>query len=185
MKQKFTLATPIIVFGLIIVVLILSYNLHNLNRTIEAIKSEKIVQNHIEEKMTSIENRVNNIEVEMPKQNQNQFVRSTELELKRIEDLLNKVDEIETVYGIITGLDQSKGIILNVELADTQENVKIKLAANCTQYMITEIALAPIDTTEFVKRLEEELKNGYSQGFTFKIVNGKAVHIYQGWGSLN
>lgn len=183
MKQKLTLAIPIIVLGLIIVVLVLSYNLYHLNTTIEAIKSDNNTQNHLDDKMTSFENRVKNIEFEMP--NQNQFVRSIELELSRIEDLLNKVDGLETVYGIITGLDQSRGIILNVELADTQENIQIKLAENCTQYMITEIALAPIDTDEFVKLLEEELKNGYPQGFTFKMVNGKAVHIYQGWGGLN
>jgi len=185
MKEKLTLGKPIIVLGLIIVLLVLSYNLHNLNKTIEAMKSDKILQNHLDEKMTSIESRVNNLKFEMPNQNQNQFVRSTELRLNRIEDLLNKVDGLKTEYGIITGIDKSRGIILNVKLADTQENIQIKLAENCTQYMITEIALAPIDTHEFVKRLEEELKNGYPQGFTFKIVNGKAVHIYQGWGGLN
>ncbi len=116
---------------------------------------------------------------------QNQFIRSTILELNRIEDLLNKVDGFETVYGIITGIDESREIILNVELADTQEKIQIKLAENCTAYMIAQFSLALIDTEEFVKLLEEEIKNGFPQGFTFKIVNGKAVQIYQGWGDLS
>ena len=184
MKEKLTLVTSIIVLVLIIVVLILSYNLHNLNTAIEAMKSDKVIQNNLEED-NSIENRVNNLELEMRNQNLNQFVRLTKLELNRIEDLLNKVDGLETVYGIITGLDQSREVILNVELADTQENIQIKLAEDYTPYMITEIALAPIDTEEFVKVIEKDLKNESPQGFTFKILNGKAVQVYQGWGGLN
>ncbi len=184
MKEKSTLITPIIVSILIIIILILSNNLHNLNTAVEAMKSDKVIQNHIEEKITSIENRINDLEIEMPHQNLDQFIRSITLELNRIEDLLNKVDRLETVYGIITGIDKSREVILNVELADTQENVQIKLAEDCTQYMITEIARVPIDTEEFIKMVEQDLKNDFQQGFTFKIVNGKAVQIYQGWGDL-
>lgn len=184
MREKLTLATPIIGLILIIGILILSNNLYNLNTTVEAIKSNENIQNHLEEKITSIENRISNLEFEMPNQNLDQFIKATILELDRIEDLLNKVDGLETIYGTITELDKSREIILNVELADTQENVQIKLADNCTQYMIAQFARAPIDTEEFLKLLEEDLKNESPQGFTFKIVNGKAVQIYQGWGGL-
>jgi len=184
MKEKLTLATSIIVLILIIVVLVLSNNLRNLNTTLETMKSDKVIENHLEAKVTSIESRVNDLEFEMPNQNLDQFIKSTALELNRIEDLLNKVDGLETVYGIITGLDKSREVILNVELEDTQENIQIKIAENCTSYMIAQFGVAPIDTEEFLKLLEEELKNGFPQGFTFKIVNGKAVQIYQGWGSL-
>lgn len=180
MKEKLTLATPIIVSILIIVILILSNNLHNLNTTVEAMKSDNLA-----EKVTSIENSVNNLKFEIANETLDQFIKSTVLELNRMEDLLNKVDGLETVYGAITGLDRSREVILNVEVADTQENIQIKLAENCTYYRIGQFALGPIDTEEFLKNLEEELKNKVRQGFTFKIVNGKAVQIYQGWGGLS
>ncbi len=44
MKEKLTLATPIILLILIIVILILSNNLNNLNTTIEVMKSDKVIQ---------------------------------------------------------------------------------------------------------------------------------------------
>lgn len=185
MKAKITLVTPIIVVILIVVMLILSYNLHNLNTTVEAMKSDEFIENHLEEKIMAIENRVNNLEIEIPDQNLDQFIRSTILELNRMEDLLNKVDGLETVFGVINSLDKSSQIILDVELADTQENIQIKLADNCTVYVAGQFTRIPIDTQEFIKMVEQDLKKDFQQGFTFKIVNGKAVQIYQGWGDLS
>ncbi|SDK11282.1 hypothetical protein [Natronincola ferrireducens] len=185
MKAKLTLVTPSTVVILIVVILILSYNLYNLNTTVEAMKSNEVIENHLEEKITDIENRVNNLEIEMPNQNLDQFIRSTILELNRMEDLLNKVDGLETVFGVITGLDKSSQIILDVELADTQENIQIKLAENCTAYVAGQFTRVPIDTEEFIKMVEQDLKKDFQQGFTFKIENGKAVQIYQSWGDLN
>lgn len=185
MKEKVTLATSIIVLILIIVILILSNNLYNLNRTVEAIKSEDFIESHIEERITSIENSLNSLALDMPNEDLNQFIIATRMELNRIEDLLNKIDGLETVYGIITGLDKSREVILDVELHDTQESIQIKFAENCTVYMIGQFTLGPIDTEEFLELLEKELVDGLPQGFTFKIVNGKAVQIHQGWGDLN
>ncbi|SCY55919.1 hypothetical protein [Alkaliphilus peptidifermentans] len=185
MKEKLTLVTPTIVLVLIILILFLSNNLYNLNTTVEEMKSDKVTQNHLIEKITNIEKRINNMELEMPDENLNQFIIATTFDLNRIEDLLNKVDGLETVYGIITGLDKSREVILDVELADTQENIQIKLAENCTVYMVGQFARAPIDTEKFLTLMEEDLKNGFKQGFTFKIVNGRVVQIYQGWGGLS
>jgi len=185
MKEKLTAAILIIVLILIIVILILSNNLNNSNTTVEAIKSDEVIENHLEEKITSIENRINNLELEMPDEDLNQFIIAITMDLNRIEDLLNKVDGLETVYGIITGLEKSRAVILDVELADTKENIQIKLAENCTTYMVGQFAKELIDTEAFLKVVEEDLENEFTQGFTLKIVNGKAVQIYQGWGNLN
>ena len=184
MKEKLTLATPLIVLILIIVILILGSNLYNLNTTVESMKSDEVIENHLEEKIFSIENRINTLELDMPDENLNQFIIATTLDLNRMEDLLNKVDGLETVYGIITGLDKSRGVTLDVELADTQESIKIKLADNCTVYMAGQFTRGQIDTATFIKMVEQDLKNDFQQGFTFKMVNGKAVQIYQGWGDL-
>lgn len=185
MKGKLILTTSIIVSILIIGILILGNKLDNLNKTVEAMKSGEAIERHLEEKITSIENKVNDLEIEMCDQNAENFIRSTILELNRMEDLLNKIDGLETVFGIITGLDKSSEIILDVELADTHENTQIKLAENCTVYVVGQFTRVPIDIEEFIKMVEQDLRNDFQQGFTFKIVNRKAVQIYQGWGDLS
>lgn len=173
-------------------VLSISFNTQDfLEGSIESVKNEeaeKSINNHLEEKLNGIEKRVNHLENDMPDQDLEQFIKTTLLEFNRIEDLLHKVDGLETKFGIITGLNQSAGTretIFNVELADTQENIQIKADENCTVYMIGQFARAPIETEEFLEMMEQDLMNDFQQGFTFKLVNGKAVHIYQGWGALN
>lgn len=203
MKEKLTLATSVIGLILIVGVLILGNNLYNLNTTVEAMRSDRaieipyekirqldLLQLHIEEKVANFESRIDNLEYKIPNQDLDQFIWSTIAELNRIEDLLNKIDGLETVYGVITDLNKSSQISLNVRVAkldvkgnyhDTQENIEIKLAENYTPYMVGQFTLAPIDNEEFIKVVEQDLKNDFQQGFTFKIVKGKVVQIYQGY----
>ncbi len=191
MKMKLAYVNAFIIVVLIGVTLSLSDNLHNLKTTVEAMKHEEVEEineSQLEEEMDGIEERVSNLEIEMPDQDLNQFIKSTLLEFNRMEDLLHKMDGLETKFGIINGLRQSRETmetILDVELADTQENIHIIVDENCTVYMIGQFARAPIETEAFMEMMEQDLKNDFQQGFTFKILNGKAVHIYQGWGELN
>ena len=173
-------------------VLSISFNTQDfIEGNMEAMKNEeaeKNTKNQLEEKITGIEKKVDHLENDMPDQDLEQFIITTQLEFNRIEDLLHKVDGLETKYGIITGLNLSADpmeTIFDVELADTQENIQIKADESCTVYMIGQFAKAPIETAEFLQMMEQDLMNDFQQGFTFKIVNGKAVQIYQGWGELN
>lgn len=183
-KSKTTLIMTAIVVILVIVVIIFGYALYNMSLTVEAMKSDVIKNKALEDEIYSIEKAIGNIEIEMPEQNIDQYIRATSLQLNRIEDLLNKVDGLGTIFGVITDIDKSNEIILEVELADIKEIIRVRMADNCTVYMITEISSVPVETEEFIKMLEEDLKGGFNQGFTFKIVGEKAVQIYQGWGEM-
>lgn len=184
MKEKSTLITGIILSILIIIIIALSNNLYHLNRTVQSMNKDAVSETPIEESIASIENRIKNLELEMPKDDLNQFIAMITLDLNRTKDLLNKVEGLETVFGKIVALDQSSDVIFEVELVDTQENIQIKRAKNCTVYMAGQYTSVLIDMDEFLVNLEADLESNFIDGFTFKMVDGLVVQIYQGWGEL-
>ncbi len=187
MKEKSTFI--VLVLGLILTmgILILANNLYKLNTSVEEsyerIENLDLLESRMEEKFANLKNR-------LPKEDLDQFIWATTAELNRVEDLLNKMDELETVYGVITGINRVNPMSLDVSLtrldtkgnySETKEKMKITLAEKYTPYMAGQLTLAPIPKGEFIDAIEKNLKNDLQEGFTFKTIGGKAVQIYQGY----
>lgn len=125
----------------------------------------------------------------MPNQSLTDFIATTNSDLERINELLNKTDAIETVYGIITRISKEEQVSFNILLVEidnhgkfqkTEEVRKIKCESDFKPYMTGQYSLSSISREEFISFIEESLKNNFEEVFTFKIINGRIVQIHQG-----
>lgn len=179
MKNKPALlitATAIIVLA---VLLMAANHLQDLESEAEALGNDSVEEIDLQRDITSLESRLSHLEHQIPRVDLEQSIQRANMELAYVEDLLNKVAEIETVFGRITGYDTTEGILLEVALLGTEETIEISLADNSTQYMVTEITWAPISTEDFIEFLQEAEEDS-EELFTFKMIDGKAVQIFQG-----
>lgn len=179
MKSKPALYITATVIIMLAVLLMAAHHLQDLESEAESLENELVEEIDLRRNITSLESRLNHLEHRMPRVDLEQRIQATNMELVYVADLLNKVREIETVFGRITGYDTTEGIILEITLLETEEIIKIPLAENSTQYMVTEITWAPIDTEVFIDFLHEA-EGDKEEVFTFKIIDGKAVQIFQG-----
>jgi len=179
MKNKPALlitATAIIVLA---VLLMAANHLQDLEGEAEALGNDSVEEIDLRRDITSLESRLTHLEHQIPRVDLEQSIQRANMELSYVEDLLNKAMEIETVFGRITGCDTTEGILLEVALLGTEETIEISLADNSTQYMVTEITWAPISTEDFIEFLHEAEEDS-EELFTFKMIDGKAVQIFQG-----
>jgi hypothetical protein len=161
------------------VILIAANHLQDLNSEVITLENERAEETELRGEVAALESRLNHLEHRMPKRDLEQSAQQATMELSYVEDLLGKVSEIETVFGRIIGYEASEGILLQVDIMDSNETVEIPVADNCTLYMVTEIIWAPIASKDFMEFLEEAAVDS-SEVFTFKMVEGKAVQIFQG-----
>lgn len=161
------------------VILIAANHLQDLNSEVIALENERAEETELRVEVAALESRLNHLEHRMPKTDLEQSAQQAAMELSYVEDLLGKVSEIETVFGRIIEYDASDEMLLTVEILDSQEIIELPLADNYTPYMVTEITWAPITSKDFMEFLEEAAEDS-SEVFTFKILEGKAVQIFQG-----
>lgn len=165
--------------------IILSINHFDLRNRVYSIETSSDLESNLEERFTVVESELNKYSFENIERNISQLGSMYTLELSRMEDLINRVEGIDTVYGQITGMSEtSTDLNLDIVLADSNETSRVYLEDDCSVYMISENGLVLIDLSEFKKYLGADLDNAINSGYTFKLIEGKVVHIYQGWGSL-
>lgn len=165
--------------------IILNINYFDLRNRVNSIETSSDLESNLEERFTVVESELNKYSFENIERNISQLGSMHTLELSRMEDLINRVEEIDTLYGQITGVSEtSSDLNLDIVLADSNETIRVYLEDDCSVYMISENGLVLIDLSEFKKNLGADLDNGIISGYTFKLIEGKVVHIYQGWGSL-
>lgn len=169
MKDKVRVIMSIAIIILAISSLVISFQLNQLSNTVQAMNRD--------EHDLSQENRMMQLEDQL----QRQFL-TTEKDLNRLSDLLSKVQGLDTLIGTTVAVDQSNGILFDVEIRDTKELIQLKVADNCTFYLAGQFTSERVDTETFLNLLNANLANNTPDGFTFKIVNGQAVQVYQGWG---
>lgn len=192
MKQKSDLLTKGVLLIFSVIIIILAYNLYQLNSKVQRLENQDIASlsteatqvqfEQVDEKISRIESDLEQLLLAMPNSDLTQFVSATTLELARIEELLNKMDGIETVYGKITDLkiNDEKEMTLVVEIPKQQEVVTLELTENCTFRVVGQFSLVPIETKEFVAMITQNLEDNFYDRFTFKMIGEKVVQIYQG-----
>lgn len=167
-------ATIIIMFS---VLLIAANHLKDLDKEDNLLENEVAEAKDFQREISALESRLTHLEEQMPGVDTAQSLKAANMELIYIKDLLNKVTEIETFFGKITGYEIRESILLEVELLESDDIIKVPLAKECTQYMVTEFTFGPVTTEEFLEYLDgSEDKN--SEVFTVKMIDGKAVQIF-------
>lgn len=183
MKIKVSLYVMIIILALALIILSSKY--FDLKSSVDSIQANLDLEYNLAERFTIIESELNKYSFENIERNISQLGSLYTLELSRMEDLINRVDRIHTIYGQITGMSEmSSELNMDILLADSSETSRVYLDENCSAYMISENGLVLIDFSEFKKYLGKDLDDGVNSGYTFKLIEGKVVHIYQGWGSI-
>ena len=191
MKKFFTFFLTIIIIFLLVMVVSLSMDIHRLEASIGSIEDDnyivdlqekteelRLLQLNMEEEILNVENHLNS------------YIKSADANSQRLEDLLNKTDVIETEYGMNTSIYKGDQISLNIlplevdnqgEYIKGQWNRTIRCDNDFTPYLISEIGLVAISRESFIESIESEIEDNSEIPYTFKIVRGRAVQIYQGY----
>lgn len=186
--SKFTLVVVLIILSL--VVLSLMMDGQRIQRSMETMEGGNKTE-ELEKRIELLELSDFQAKEELSKieANHNNFVKSLELEKQRTIDLLNKTDGLETIYGVIDSLsgDRQKYINIKEMVKDSEGEYSLndrasRLVADndFTPYMFTEIGLTALSQEEFLSFIEDEIANESEEIFTFKVIKGKIVQIYQG-----
>lgn len=191
MKRTSKILLVIIILVLSLVIISLLMDGQRIERTIETIKDDyqgEEIQRKIKElELGLLKMEDKNLNLEL---SHNDFVRDTQAQLERLEELLNKTDALETVYGLITSISGDQEIsfnILTVEVDDlgeyipSERNRLIRSENDFTAYLISETGLVSSSQEKFLNTVENEIQDNNQMPYTFKIVKGKAVQIYQGY----
>lgn len=204
MKEKIVVFAIVIVLILTTVILLFNNDINKLNASVETMEYDsditilhseieqlKLLQIEMETEIASLEKEVNSIRGELPNVFLEEFIWTTDTDFNRVEELLNRIDGIKTVYGFLTGVNRGKEISFSIKLGElddegkyvkTEKDMEIIFDEYFTPYMAGQYTLSPMDSDEFVNLMERDLATTQEQYLTFKMVNGKAVQIYQGWG---
>lgn len=167
-------ATIIIMFS---VLLIAANHLKDLDKEDNLLENEVAEVKDFQREISALESRLTHLEEQMPGVDTAQSLKAANMELIYIKDLLNKVTEIETFFGRVTGYEIRESILLEVELLESDDIIKVPLAEECTQYMVTEFTFGPVTTEEFLEYLDGS-EDKTSEVFTVKMIGGKAVQIF-------
>ncbi len=177
MDNKPVLLITATIIIMISVLLIAVNHLKDLDNEDNLLENEVAEVKDYQSEISALENRLTHLEQQMPGVDTNQSLKTANMELIYIKDLLNKVTEIETIVGRIIDYDVAKNTLLEVELLESGDIIKIPLAEECTQYMVTEFTFAPVTTEEFLTYLDETEGRNIDV-FTVKMIDGKAVQIF-------
>jgi|GEM_PF-3166101 len=108
-----------------------------------------------------------------------------ERKIERLNDILLEVEGVEVVHGKITSISHLDGWVLEIEYL---ENVgPYIISSEVKAYLIDLIGLTEVTMEDLEKKVEVDLKT-YEMSrrkmdtYTFIVVNGEILHIYQGWG---
>lgn len=125
-----------------------------------------------------------------PKHELNDFIRVTNADLKRTEDLLNKLDGLETVYATINSIEEAERLSFEVKIVDINndgttrqtDNIrKIEAIEALTPYAAGQSTLTPVTIEDFLEIIKSDISGDNHEVFTFKLVNNKVVQVYQGF----
>lgn len=183
MKRNFLIYALIVVFALANVYM--SYRIFELNNMLVSLQNSMNIELNFEERLSKLESNIDEYTFENIERNISQLQNHLILELNRMGDLIEKIGDVKSIYGEITGLDEVLGEKhLEITPVDSSEKVKLQINKNCSVYEISENGLIQIDFSEFEKIIIDDLNKGNKLGYTFKLVDGQISHIYQGWGGL-
>lgn len=204
MKEKLIVLTIVIVLILSAVILLFNNDLNKLNASVETLEYDsdiailhkeiedlKLLVSDLQAEIANLDMEIGNVQEELPNIFLDEFIWTTETDFKRVEELLNRIDGIKTVRGLVTGVNRDKELSLDIKLVEfdnegkykvTEEEMKILLDDNFTPYMAGQYTLSPIDSEEFIDLMEKNLETGQKDYLSFKMVKGKAVQVYQSLG---
>lgn len=182
--KKFFLIYALIVM-IVLVNIYMSNRIIELNNMLISLQNSTNNELNFAERLSKLESNIDEYTFQIIDRNISQLQNHSKLELNRMEDLIEKVGDVKTIYGEITGLDEISGEKnIDITPVDSNEKVQLHINKNCSVYVISEIGLVLIDFSEFEKIIIEDLNKGNKSGYTFKIIDGQIAHIYQGWGGL-
>lgn len=191
MKKIFTTLFIIIMLIVAVVVFSLSMDGQRIEREIESIKEESQTSK-LDEKIEELESLQLAVEDEITglKNEFESSIRARDNDFARLEELLNKTDVVETVYGIVTSIYKGEQVSLTIfpmELDDQGEYIvsgrsrTIRLEKDYTPYLASEVGIVPVSRESFLESLENEVENESETPYTFKVVKSRGVQIYQGY----
>lgn len=183
MKKKILIYTLIVAMASVNIYM--SYKIFEFNNKLVSLQKSMDIEANLSERMSKIESNVDEYAFENIDRNISQLQNHVKLEMNRMGDLIEKVGDVKSIYGVITGFDEVSGeMILDVIPVDSNKTLQFQINKKCSAYVITENGLVLMDFSEFKKGLVEEVNKAIQLGYTFKILDGQISHIYQGWGGL-
>lgn len=177
MDNKPVLLITVTIIIMFSVLLIAANHLKELEQEEDLLENEVVAAKDYQSEISALESRITHLEQQISEEDTAQLLKAANMELIYIRDLLNKVTDIETIVGRIIDYDIVQETLLEVELLESGDIIKIPLAQECTQYMVTEFTFAPVTTEELLKYLDETDGRNLDV-FTVKMIDGKAVQIF-------
>lgn len=191
MKKIFTVFLIIIILFLFAMIVSLSMDIHKLEAFIGSVEDDnyivelqektkelKLLQANMDDKISDVESHLDD------------YIKSGNVDLERIEELLNKTDGIETIHGMITSINRDKQISFNIKPVKVDDqgqyivNKKskaIRCSNNFTSYVISEKGLVAVKQESFLNSIENGLEDEQDLVYTFKMVKNRGVQIYEGY----
>ena len=179
MKSKPALlitATIIIMFA---VILIAANHLEDVKDEEEIVREESLEVINIQQEVTGLNRRLSNLEHHLPEIEVEKSLEAINRELDQVKELLRWMPNLKTLYGRILDYHIGEELVLEIETNEEREMIQVSLDENRTVYLITEVSWASITSKEFIEFLEESLDLN-NEVFTLKLIEGKAVQVYQG-----
>ena len=108
-----------------------------------------------------------------------------ERKIERLNDILLEVEGVEVVHGKITSISHLDGWA--VEIESEEEFGPFGVSSEAKAYLIDVIGLVESPMEDLEKKVKMDLEI-YKKSprkmdtYTFIVVNGEILHIYQGWG---
>ncbi len=179
MKSKPALlitATIIIMFA---VILIAANHLESVKGEQELSKGESVEIIDLQREISGLESRLSHLEHYQRNVELEQSLQAIKMELEQVKELMKSIPSIKTLYGNIIDYEGGEEVLLEIETSGEGERIQVPLAEKASVYMITEISWAPITPEDFIEFLEGSSEHK-REFVTLKIIEGKAVQVYQG-----
>ncbi|MGV8154666.1 MAG: hypothetical protein ACLKAO_10185 [Alkaliphilus sp.] len=161
-------------------------------------KKEMLIDrtNEIEQQLLVIEGKLDDITVSSDKAYEiEQRFRSLEVdilntrgELKSIEDIITRLNDLvylkgdfTVIRGSIVDFEIGEKILFYIKEENTSgtETTKIEVSKDCIPYFAGQFGLVRGELADLIDKVTSEIESEFYDNYTFIIVDGKLVYIYQ------